>query len=81
MEGSITMGENMFGNTMWAGHWLWMLVIAIVVVIPAWRICQRTVYPGWMGILILIPIVNLVLLYFIAFADWPAGKAGNHDDS
>ena len=30
MEGSITMGENMFGNTMWAGHWLWMLVIAIV---------------------------------------------------
>ncbi|WP_341582671.1 hypothetical protein [Marinobacter metalliresistant] len=81
MEGSITMGENMFGNTMWAGHWLWMLVIAIVVVIPAWRICQRTGYPGWMGILILIPIVNLVLLYFIAFADWPAGKAGNHDDS
>ena len=81
MEGSITTGENMFGNTMWAGHWLWMLVIAIVVVIPAWRICQRTGYPGWMGILILIPIVNLVLLYFIAFADWPAGKAGNHDDS
>ena len=81
MEGSITMGENMFGNTMWAGHWLWMLVIAIVVVIPAWRICQRTGYPGWMGILILIPIVNLVLLYFIAFADWPAVEAGNHDDS
>ena len=75
------MGENMFGNTMWAGHWLWMLVIAIVVVIPAWRIFQRTGYPGWMGILILIPIVNLVLLYFIAFADWPAVEAGNHDDS
>jgi len=32
------MDENMFGNTMWAGHWLWMLVIAIVAVIPAWRI-------------------------------------------
>ena len=74
MEGSITMGENMFGNTMWAGHWLWMLVIAIVVVIPAWRICQRTGYPGWMGILILIPIVNLVLLYFIAFSDWPSNR-------
>ena len=74
MEGSITMGENMFGNTMWAGHWLWMLVIAIVVVIPAWRICQRTGYPGWMGFLILIPIVNLVLLYFIAFSDWPSNR-------
>jgi energy-converting hydrogenase Eha subunit B len=56
-----------------------MLVIAIVVVIPAWRICQRTGYSGWMGILILIPIVNLVVLYLIAFSDWPADKvrAGN----
>jgi len=60
------MEGNMFGNTMWAGHWLWMLVIGIVVVIPAWRICQRTGYPGWMGVLILIPVVNLILLYFIA---------------
>ena len=68
------MGENMFGNTMWAGHWLWMLVIAIAVVIPAWRICQRTGFPGWMGVLILIPIVNLALLYFIAFADWPVER-------
>ena len=68
------MVENMFGNTMWAGHWLWMLVIAIAVVIPAWRICQRTGFPGWMGVLILIPIVNLALLYFIAFADWPVER-------
>ena len=68
------MEGNMFGNTRGAGHWLWMLVIAIVVVIPAWRICQRTGYPGWMGILILIPIVNLVLLYFIAFSDWPSNR-------
>ena len=68
------MEDNMFGNTMWAGHWLWMLVIAIVVVIPAWRICQRTGYPGWMGFLILIPIVNLVLLYFIAFSDCPSNR-------
>jgi|AntRauTorcE11898_2_1112593.scaffolds.fasta_scaffold21888_2 hypothetical protein len=30
---------------------------------------------GLARILILIPVVNLVLLYFIAFADWPADKA------
>ncbi|MBC7185087.1 MAG: hypothetical protein H5U30_16135 [Marinobacter sp.] len=68
------MGDNMFGNTMWAGHWLWMLVIAVVVVIPAWRICQRTGYPGWMGILILLPIANLVLLYLLAFGEWPSER-------
>ncbi len=73
------MAENMFGYTMWAGHWLWMLVIAIVVVIPAWRICQRAGFPGWMGTLILIPFVNLVLLYVIAFADWPVDKMETGD--
>ncbi len=73
------MGNHMFNNTMWAGHWLWMLVIAIVVVIPVWRICQRVGYPGWLGILMLVPVANLVLLYFIAFSDWPKEKAGNHN--
>lgn len=74
------MGNHMFDNTVWAGHWLWMLVVAIVVVIPVWRICQRTGYPGWLGILILIPIVNLLFLYFLAFADWPVNKIRNQND-
>ena len=69
-----------FDSTMWAGHWLWMVLIAIVAVVPAWRICQRTGYPGWMGLLILIPLVNLALLYFIAFADWPIERDRNPGD-
>jgi len=71
------MGNNFFGNTMWAGHGLWMFIIAIIVVIPAWRICQRTGYPGWMGILILVPVINLFLLYFIAFSEWPSERRGD----
>nr|WP_218918261.1 hypothetical protein [Desulfobulbus propionicus] len=69
----------LYGNTMWAGHWLWMLVIAIAVVVPAWRICRRTGFPGWLGLLAVVPFANLVLLYFIAFADWPADKRGGHN--
>ncbi|MCO4321397.1 hypothetical protein [Aliidiomarina quisquiliarum] len=74
------MNENMFGHTMWAGHWLWMLAIAIALVIPTWRICQRTGYPGWLGIFVLVPMVNLVLLYFIAFSDWPTDKKGARNE-
>lgn len=74
------MDESMFGNAMWAGHWLWFLAIAVVVVIPAWRICQRTGFPAWLGLLILVPIANLFLLYLIAFADWPADKAGGRHE-
>ncbi|KAA0695291.1 hypothetical protein DT594_10705 [Halopseudomonas laoshanensis] len=73
------MNESMYGNAMWSGHWLWTLVVAIVVV-PVWQICRRTGYPGWLGLLMLIPMVNLVLLYFIAFADWPAHKAGTGNE-
>lgn len=69
------MENNMFGHTMWTGHWLWMLVVGIIVVIPAWRICQRAGYPGWMGLLILVPLVNLFLLYFLAFSQWPSDRA------
>ncbi|TGN40430.1 hypothetical protein [Marinobacter confluentis] len=68
---------NMFGHTMWGGHWLWMLLMAVAVVVPVWRICQRAGYPGLLGLLILIPMVNLGLLYFLAFADWPASRAGD----
>lgn len=63
-------------STLWAGHWLWMLVVAIAIVVPLWRICTRAGYPGWLGLLILLPVANLLLLYFLAFADWPADKAG-----
>lgn len=65
------MGYYIGGNGAWAFHGLWMLVIALVVVIPAWRLCQRLGYPGWMGILILVPMVNLILLYVLAFGKWP----------
>lgn len=75
------MGSNMIVNSMGSGHWLWMLVVALVVVIPAWRICQRTGHPGWMGILVLIPIINVLFLYFLAFAEWPINQTKEHNDS
>lgn len=70
------MHHNMFNSAMGSGHWLWLLMIAIIVIIPAWRISQRLGYSGWMGLLILFPMVNLALLYFIAFTDWPVNKKG-----
>ena len=48
-----------------------MLLFAVVLVVPAWRICARAGYPGALGLLAVVPIVNIGLLYFIAFAQWP----------
>lgn len=60
------MHQEMFGGL----GFLWMLVVGLIAVIPAWRICQRTGYPGVLGLLILVPIANIILLYFIAFSRW-----------
>jgi hypothetical protein len=48
-------------------------VVGVVIVIwPVWRICSRAGFPGALGLLIMVPILNLVLLYILAFAEWPA---------
>jgi hypothetical protein len=49
-----------------------VIVGIIFIVWPAWRICSRAGFPGAMGLLIMIPPLNLVLLYVLAFAEWPA---------
>lgn len=61
------MNEGMIGL-----HLVWMLVMAVIVVIPFWRICGKAGYSGWLSLLILIPVVNLLLLYFLAFSEWPS---------
>lgn len=54
------------------GHLLWMLVMALIIIVPMWRICMKAGYTGWLGVLAVVPFANLILLYFLAFADWPA---------
>ena len=51
---------------------VWMLVMGVLMVIPFWRICRRLGFHGALGLLVLIPIVNLVFFYFLAFSRWPA---------
>tara|TARA_R100000900_G_scaffold129658_3_gene105570 strand:+ start:10879 stop:11055 length:177 start_codon:yes stop_codon:yes gene_type:complete len=47
---------------------------------PGMAYLPATGYPGWLGSLMLIPVVNLIFLYFLAFADWPANKVGDRQD-
>jgi hypothetical protein len=52
------------------------LIIAVVAVIPFWRICARVGYSPWLSLLILVPLVNLFFIYYLAFSEWPALKPG-----
>lgn len=47
------------------------LLGAVVTVVPFWRLFQRIGYSPYLSLLMLVPFVNLGLLYYIAFLDWP----------
>lgn len=48
-----------------------LLLAAIIMIIPFWRIFSKAGYSGWLSILMVIPIINIILLYYLAFAKWP----------
>lgn len=53
---------------------LMILLWAVVVIIPFWKISVKAGYSGWLSLLMVIPIANLVYLYFLAFSNWPARR-------
>ena len=52
-----------------------LLASSALLVWPAWRILSRLGLPGWMSFALLIPFVNVALLFFVAFTEWPLDRA------
>ena len=44
----------------------------ILVVLPFWKICSKAGFPGALSLLMLVPVANVVLPFYLAFAKWPA---------
>jgi hypothetical protein len=68
------------GYGMMPGLWI-MLFIAVLVVVPVWRICVKAGYSGWLSLLVVVPIANLLLLYFLGFAEWPLERRASPSSS
>ncbi|MGO4910326.1 hypothetical protein ACEN2J_18610 [Pseudorhodobacter sp. W20_MBD10_FR17] len=56
---------------------LGLLVMALLFVLPFWKISTKAGFSGWWSLLMFIPVANLVFLYVLAFSDWPtvSGRA------
>jgi len=48
-----------------------VIIAAIIILLPLWRICTKASFSPWLAILFFIPLVNLIMLYYLAFAEWP----------
>jgi len=49
-----------------------LLLGSFLVVLPFWRICTRAGLAGPWSLLMVVPLVNVIVLFYIAFTSWPA---------
>jgi len=65
MMSDMPMSMGPFGPIMW-------LIMVVLVVLPFWFIFLKAGYSKWLGLLMVVPIVNIVMLYYLAFSTWPS---------
>jgi hypothetical protein len=59
-------------------HWLGLpwLIVLVIAVVPFWRICKRVGHSPWLSLLVVLPLVNLIFIYYLAFSLWPVEHRG-----
>ena len=46
------------------------LIMTVIFMIPYWFIWKKAGFSPWLSLLMLFPLVNLIMLYVPAFAEW-----------
>jgi hypothetical protein len=57
----------------WGMTWI---IFAVIAVVPFWRICTRVGHSPALSLLMVLPLVNLIFIYYLAFGDWPVDRKG-----
>ncbi|HEU5224601.1 MAG TPA: hypothetical protein VFV29_02260 [Actinomycetota bacterium] len=50
---------------------LFGIAFAAIYIFAAWKIVSKAGYSGALSLLIIVPLVNIVMLFVFAFSDWP----------
>lgn len=59
------------GTGIFAGGLVVGLVVLFITFVPLWKIVSKTGYPGIMSLLFFVPVLNLVMIFVLAFSKWP----------
>jgi hypothetical protein len=49
----------------------WLMIVGLIIVLPFWMIFKKAGFPGPLAILMIVPLVNIFMIFFLAFAEWP----------
>lgn len=50
---------------------LLLFLYGVIIVLPFYKLWKRTGHNGWISLLMVVPVVNLIMLYVLAFKRWP----------
>ncbi len=57
-------------HTMLPVFFFFALIWIVVLLVPFWMIFKKAGFAGAMSLLMIVPLVNLVMLYVLAFSRW-----------
>ena len=64
------------GSFLLFGILLLHLLVALVLIIPTWRICTRAGFSGALSLFHLVPLIgSFIVMAVLAFSTWPHGEA------
>ena len=52
-------------------HWLIILLILSIYLVPVWRIVSKAGYNGAFSLIGFVPVLNIIMLGVFAFSKWP----------
>ena len=70
------MNEMMSSGSMGSSGPLMMLILAALIIVPFWFIFKKAGHSQWLSLLMVVPMVNLIMLYYLAFAARPGLRDG-----
>jgi hypothetical protein len=47
-----------------------LLIVAVIVIVPYWFIWKKAGFSPWFSLLMFVPLLNLIMLYVLAFSEW-----------
>ena len=51
-----------------------ILVVCSICLLPFYKIFSKAGYPGLLCLTMIVPLLNIVMLLFLAFSEWPVLK-------
>jgi len=46
-------------------------ILSLLQLVAFWKILPRMGFPAWLAVMASIPLVNLILFYYLALSPWP----------